>query len=74
MEKWIRVALGPLTLEGIPRGRYRLLEKSEVEALRKSESPSSRKGQDPGSKSEPTQRRTHPLQEPQRVGHPRTSK
>jgi 16S rRNA U516 pseudouridylate synthase RsuA-like enzyme len=47
VEKWIRVALGPLTLEGIPRGRYRLLEKSEVEAVRKSASPSSRKGAGP---------------------------
>jgi len=36
IEKWIRVALGPLTLEGIPRGRYRLLEGSEIDALRRS--------------------------------------
>ena len=36
IEKWIRVALGPLHLDGIPRGKYRLAEKSEMEALRKS--------------------------------------
>lgn len=36
IEKWIRVGLGPLTVEGIPRGRYSLLEKSRVAELRKS--------------------------------------
>jgi 23S rRNA pseudouridine2605 synthase len=36
IEKWIRVALGPLTLEGIPRGRYRVLRELEIIALRKS--------------------------------------
>jgi pseudouridine synthase len=36
VEKWIRVALGPITLEGIPRGRYRLLEEPYIAALRKS--------------------------------------
>lgn len=35
-EKLRRVGLGPLTLEGLPPGRYRLLEKREVEALRES--------------------------------------
>jgi 23S rRNA pseudouridine2605 synthase len=35
VEKIMRIALGPLTLEGIPRGRYRLLEKREVETLTK---------------------------------------
>jgi 23S rRNA pseudouridine2605 synthase len=39
IEKWIRVGLGPLTLLGIPRGRYRLLEESEIGALRKSATP-----------------------------------
>jgi 23S rRNA pseudouridine2605 synthase len=39
IEKWIRIALGPITLEGIPRGRYRLLEKSQIAALRKSATP-----------------------------------
>jgi 16S rRNA U516 pseudouridylate synthase RsuA-like enzyme len=36
IEKWIRVALGSLTLEGIPRGRYRLLERAEIDTLRRS--------------------------------------
>jgi len=33
LEKVQRVGLGPLTLEGIPRGRYRILEKRDVEGL-----------------------------------------
>ena len=33
VEKVMRIGLGPLTIEGIPRGRYRLLEKREVEGL-----------------------------------------
>jgi len=33
VEKVMRIALGPLTLEGIPRGRYRLLEKRELTLL-----------------------------------------
>jgi len=36
VEKVKRVALGPLTVEGIPRGRYRLLRPAEVDALKKS--------------------------------------
>ncbi len=35
VEKVLRIALGPLSLEGIPRGRYRQLEKRELEALKK---------------------------------------
>jgi 23S rRNA pseudouridine2605 synthase len=35
IEKIKRIALGPLTVEGIPRGRYRLLGLEEVDALRK---------------------------------------
>ncbi len=35
VEKVMRIALGPLSIEGIPRGRYRLLEKREVESLTK---------------------------------------
>jgi 23S rRNA pseudouridine2605 synthase len=42
IEKWIRVALGPLTLEGIPRGRYCMLERAQIEALRKSTTPAAR--------------------------------
>jgi len=39
IEKWIRISLGPIEVEGIPRGRYRELKKSELEALRKAASP-----------------------------------
>ena len=33
IEKWIRISLGSLMVEGIPRGRYRTLKPSEVTAL-----------------------------------------
>lgn len=33
LEKVKRVALGPLTLEGIPQGRYRIIEKREADKL-----------------------------------------
>jgi len=36
IEKVKRIALGPLTVEGIPRGRYRILRPEEVAALKKS--------------------------------------
>jgi 23S rRNA pseudouridine2605 synthase len=39
VEKWIRIGLGPISVEGIPRGRYRELKTSELEALRKAASP-----------------------------------
>jgi 23S rRNA pseudouridine2605 synthase len=39
IEKWIRISLGPIHVEGIPRGRYRELKKPEVEALRKAATP-----------------------------------
>jgi 23S rRNA pseudouridine2605 synthase len=35
VEKVKRIGLGPLTVEGIPPGRYRLMKKEEVEALKK---------------------------------------
>ncbi|HVH50296.1 MAG TPA: hypothetical protein VM781_01420, partial [Candidatus Bathyarchaeia archaeon] len=35
VEKVKRVALGPLTVEGIPRGRYRLLSQKEADAFKK---------------------------------------
>jgi 23S rRNA pseudouridine2605 synthase len=35
VEKVMRIGLGPLSIEGIPRGRYRLLQKREVESLTK---------------------------------------
>jgi 23S rRNA pseudouridine2605 synthase len=34
IEKLIRIGLGPLTIEGVPRGRYRMLRAEEVEGLR----------------------------------------
>jgi 16S rRNA U516 pseudouridylate synthase RsuA-like enzyme len=34
IEKLKRIGLGPLTVEGIPRGRYRLLNSKEVEDFR----------------------------------------
>jgi 23S rRNA pseudouridine2605 synthase len=38
VEKLMRIGLGSLTVEGLPRGRYRLLKEKEVEELRKSAS------------------------------------
>jgi 23S rRNA pseudouridine2605 synthase len=35
VEKLKRIGLGPLTLEGLPAGRYRLLEEKEVSELRR---------------------------------------
>jgi pseudouridine synthase len=35
VEKFKRIAIGPLTLEGLPQGRYRVLDKTEVEGLRR---------------------------------------
>ncbi len=35
VEKLMRIGLGSLTVEGLPRGRYRLLGPKEVEALRR---------------------------------------
>jgi 23S rRNA pseudouridine2605 synthase len=43
IEKIKRIALGPLTVEGIPRGRYRLIGPDEVAALKKSTTASSEK-------------------------------
>jgi 23S rRNA pseudouridine2605 synthase len=43
VEKVHRIALGPLSVEHIPRGRYRLLEAKEVDALAKSPKPPRRK-------------------------------
>ncbi|HET7258373.1 MAG TPA: S4 domain-containing protein [Candidatus Acidoferrum sp.] len=39
VEKLMRIGLGSLTVEGLPRGRYRLLNPKEVEELRKSVRP-----------------------------------
>jgi 16S rRNA U516 pseudouridylate synthase RsuA-like enzyme len=35
VEKMKRIGLGPLTLEGVPEGRYRMLEEKEVGRLKK---------------------------------------
>jgi 23S rRNA pseudouridine2605 synthase len=35
VEKMVRIGLGPLTVEGIPQGRYRLLAPKEMQALKK---------------------------------------
>jgi 23S rRNA pseudouridine2605 synthase len=44
VEKVHRIALGPLSVEHIPRGRYRLLDKRELEALsRASKAPAKKK-------------------------------
>jgi hypothetical protein len=37
LEKLKRIGLGPLTVEGIPPGRYRMIEPKEAERLRKFE-------------------------------------
>jgi hypothetical protein len=37
VEKLKRIGLGPLSVEGIPRGRYRLIEQRDAERLRKFE-------------------------------------
>ena len=42
VEKVHRIALGPLTLEGIPRGRYRVLETREAAALARQAKPKSK--------------------------------
>jgi 23S rRNA pseudouridine2605 synthase len=39
LEKVKRIGLGPLSLEGIPVGRYRLLDKREIEALTSTKKP-----------------------------------
>jgi hypothetical protein len=37
VEKLKRIGLGPLSVEGIPRGRYRLIEQKEAQKLGKVE-------------------------------------
>jgi hypothetical protein len=43
MEKLKRIGLGPLSIEGIPRGRYRMIEEKDAEKLRKPERAGERK-------------------------------
>jgi len=45
MEKLKRIGLGSLTVEGIPRGRYRLIEQKEAEKLRKVEKADDERGE-----------------------------
>ena len=49
VEKLKRIGLGPLTVEGIPPGRYRLLKEREVEELRKT---MKKRGKEVGKKTE----------------------
>jgi hypothetical protein len=44
LEKLKRIGLGPLTVEGIPRGRYRMIEQKEAEKLQKFEKSAEAKG------------------------------
>jgi 23S rRNA pseudouridine2605 synthase len=44
IEKLMRIGLGPLSVEGIPRGRYRMIEPKEAEKLRKFEKGEEGKG------------------------------
>jgi pseudouridine synthase len=46
LEKLKRSGLGPLTVEGIPRGRYRMIEQKEAETLGKFEKSGERKEKD----------------------------
>src|SRR5258708_39287364 len=54
LEKLKRIGLGPLTVEGIPRGRYRMIEQKEAEKLRKFEK--AEEGRDEKRKGNLTQR------------------
>jgi len=51
MEKLMRIGLGPLTVEGVPRGRYRLLAEKEVAELRRATGRSKEKAS-PGKRNE----------------------
>jgi 16S rRNA U516 pseudouridylate synthase RsuA-like enzyme len=47
VEKLKRVGLGPLTLEGLPQGRYRLLAEGEVAQVKRAlKAPPKRKNKD----------------------------
>jgi 16S rRNA U516 pseudouridylate synthase RsuA-like enzyme len=67
VEKLMRIGLGSLTVEGLPRGRYRLLVPKEVDALRKSASGKIEDRFEEGPKRNSTQR----AQSPQRRGRER---
>ena len=57
IEKVKRVELGPLTLEGIPRGRYRLLNTKEVDALKAAKKPAKQVDKRETGRSGPDRRR-----------------
>jgi 23S rRNA pseudouridine2605 synthase len=67
LEKLKRIGLGPLTVEGIPRGRYRLLERKEAETLRKGE----KAGKEDGGRDQ--ERNQNLTQRPQRAQGTRRS-
>ena len=48
LEKLKRIGLGPLTIEGIPRGRYRMLDVKDAEKLRKPEKAGERREEKSG--------------------------
>src|SRR6266702_1618060 len=54
LEKLKRIGLGPLTVEGIQRGRYRLIEQKEAEKLKRFE----KSGQGNGERSKNLTQRT----------------
>ena len=64
LEKLKRIGLGALTVEGIPRGRYRLIEQKEAEKLAKFE----KSGQGNGEKSKDLTPRAHRAQRTRRGG------
>jgi 23S rRNA pseudouridine2605 synthase len=65
LEKLKRIGLGPLTVEGIPRGRYRLIEAKEAEKLSK---PEMREKRENGNRKGLTQRTRSPEHRKQREG------
>jgi len=65
VEKLVRIGLGSLTVEGLPRGRYRLLPEKEVAALRASLKPP-RKEKERERVSAPTGSGSTPTQKSQR--------
>jgi 23S rRNA pseudouridine2605 synthase len=66
VEKLKRIGLGPLTLEGLPQGRYRLLEEKEVSELRRALKPESKLRLQEEPKSE--KRIEHPDRVPDMIG------
>jgi 23S rRNA pseudouridine2605 synthase len=58
LEKLKRIGLGPLTVEGIPPGRYRMIEQKEAEKLRKFEKTDDRRGEKGKGHSTPRAQRT----------------